>query len=887
MSCGNDCERPDRFPATIHNRPGLPRIDYRIGDYASFREHLLRQLDLAGPLQEWSHRGADDPAIALLEGTALVAEVIAFYQSLYANEAFLRTAAWRDSVSRLVQLTGYRLAPGIGGEATFALLVTGSGPVTVPAGFGVRVPLEGQDQAAVFESREESIAFPAQNAFRLHPPRGGPQPVAAGLTELELAAVDGERRLDLRQAQGLRAGDRLLLLPDDHRFDADGGAVSPGWQQAPAEILIVRETENLLDRVIVRFDGALVVPRGTRVRARLIGRSFRHFGHSAPARFGGEVDPLTGIQSIGRTRYRRPLDTDLAGEAGLYSGLAADRMLLDGEVDDLPAGADLICQGRYRRGHGGGTRRLTVTRRIRSWRLDSALWGGTGGSCTVIELDRPLIANPSLAGAVADLRQLLFHETLGPELILEAPRRQASGAFTGVELHYFGRYRDARDLSGRELMLRHDDGRLQTVTVTSRVGPAELAGRDRENDWMWPLQLSEPPLFEREAFDERAPRVMVYGNLLHAEQGESQPEVVLGSGDARQAFQTFALPRGPLTWLLRPEATPAQVPELTVYVDGLAWQQVEVLYGQGPRARVYVVREDDDGNSHVQFGDGVTGARLPSGRNNVVAVYRTGSGARGAAAGKASPTAGLTQLQRIEMPGPAVGGGDPETADQARQAAPQRLQSLDRLVGLSDYEAEALALPGVNKARAEWLAPSGVPLVRITVLTAGGDPADIVRVQQSLDGYNRCRGAARYPIRVRPGRRRWLYLSLHVGHDAAYRSDDLVRELHAILGVAGTGTGTGRGLFGEASRQLGQGAHLSQVLAAAQGLEGVTWARADAFQALDPGTAAGDDPLAIGPPAAPRRMAAIGCPGDAILALHLRHLVLLPVREAATGECTT
>ena len=40
--------------------------------------------------------------------------------------------------------------------------------------------------------------------------------------------------------------------------------------------------------------------------------------------------------------------------------------------------------------------------------------------------------------------------------------------------------------------------------------------------------------------------------------------------------------------------------------------------------QVYVAREDKDGNSFVQFGDGKTGMRLPSGKNNVKAVYRTG-----------------------------------------------------------------------------------------------------------------------------------------------------------------------------------------------------------------------------------------------------------------------
>ena len=40
------------------------------------------------------------------------------------------------------------------------------------------------------------------------------------------------------------------------------------------------------------------------------------------------------------------------------------------------------------------------------------------------------------------------------------------------------------------------------------------------------------------------------------------------------------------------------------------------------------VHTDDDGRTTVQFGDGISGARLPTGVENVRAVYRKGSGGR-------------------------------------------------------------------------------------------------------------------------------------------------------------------------------------------------------------------------------------------------------------------
>src|SRR4030095_15847875 len=104
--CRNDCLSPLAFPRRIFNRPGLSRINYRIGDYADIREALLLNLDKEDKLSGWTHRGADDPGIALLEGASILGDILTFYQELYANEAYLNTAQWRDSISDLVKPLG-------------------------------------------------------------------------------------------------------------------------------------------------------------------------------------------------------------------------------------------------------------------------------------------------------------------------------------------------------------------------------------------------------------------------------------------------------------------------------------------------------------------------------------------------------------------------------------------------------------------------------------------------------------------------------------------------------------------------------------------------------------------------------------------------------------
>ena len=86
------------------------------------------------------------------------------------------------------------------------------------------------------------------------------------------------------------------------------------------------------------------------------------------------------------------------------------------------------------------------------------------------------------------------------------------------------------------------------------------------------------------------------------------------------------------------------------------------------------------------------GARLPSGINNVVARFRTGNGALGPTKTSTKPTAGsrLDRLDKLALAGEVHGGAAPEDGDKARIAAPGKLQSLDRLVSLRDYESEAL-----------------------------------------------------------------------------------------------------------------------------------------------------------------------------------------------------
>jgi len=341
MSCEHDCTVPPVFPKPIANRPGLARIDYRIGTYAELRAHLLDALDKTPELAAWTHRGTDDPGIALLESAAVVGDILTYYQSLYANEAYLRTAQWRTSIMDLVRLLGYRLAPGVGGEAVFALaLKERAEPVVVPSGFGLKAQVGADTKPSEFETSESLTAYAHLSKFRLYRPRKGAQTIASGANALELKSVGGataseSAKTDLAdiQALKLKSGDRVLLMP---------AAIS-----GKTEIMVVDKVETQLDRRIVTFKGNFTTSHGTQVTAYKLKRSFRHFGNNAPA-FLTTVSGTSVFQSP--TDFTRRVFTGSAHDAAWvdsdhYSTLATTDMPLDQKVNDLVPGGKLVCQG--------------------------------------------------------------------------------------------------------------------------------------------------------------------------------------------------------------------------------------------------------------------------------------------------------------------------------------------------------------------------------------------------------------------------------------------------------------------------------------------------------------------------------------------------------------
>ncbi|MEM6354043.1 MAG: putative baseplate assembly protein, partial [Cyanobacteria bacterium P01_D01_bin.14] len=109
-------------PLATANRPGLTALHYRVGTHATFLKTMLARLssqDLPA-LAALRTRDPRDPAIALLDAWATVADVLTFYQERIANEGYLRTATERRSILELAQLVDYQLRPGVASSVYLA-----------------------------------------------------------------------------------------------------------------------------------------------------------------------------------------------------------------------------------------------------------------------------------------------------------------------------------------------------------------------------------------------------------------------------------------------------------------------------------------------------------------------------------------------------------------------------------------------------------------------------------------------------------------------------------------------------------------------------------------------------------------------------------------------
>jgi hypothetical protein len=201
-------------PQAESNLPGLSSIAYRTGTWATFKQSMLARLSSADypALAALKTRDDDDISIAFLDATAVVLDILTFYQERLANESYLRTATQLNSLTHLSRLIGYQPSPGVGASTYLAFTLraaTGlpanpnTTAITIPAGTTVQsVPGQGQTPQS-FQTTADILAKPDWNALPVQTTL--PWAPYAGQTSTWLAGT----------ATQLNPGDALLIVGDE------------------------------------------------------------------------------------------------------------------------------------------------------------------------------------------------------------------------------------------------------------------------------------------------------------------------------------------------------------------------------------------------------------------------------------------------------------------------------------------------------------------------------------------------------------------------------------------------------------------------------------------------------------------------------------------------
>jgi predicted phage baseplate assembly protein len=856
--CGCCAGTGAQTPEVIDNRPSLPAIRFRAGVHSQFKATLLAALSSQdrSALRRLRTRASDDFTIALLDAFACTADVLTFYSERIANEAYLRTATERRSVLELARAIGYELAPGVAAGVMLAFTIEGGagapGTAIIPKGTKVQSIPGPEEKPQVYETSLEFTARASWNELR--PRMTRPQELSTSATFLFFQGT----------ATNLKPGDVLVLATAVDAVAKRVGLVAVDRQRNITRVDFARTpapvpayqppARRKLDlklnvgpatsNVFQDFFGANTAVSGSVVKTASYFGTWKtdqiveHFQQRPPS--PPPLDPLEGVFIL-RTRvgffgHNAPRQESLPKPENTRAGRVAAN-------DPLPKSWD-----------GSNARSIWEDSQGNSYNSDD----NTKRSDVFLE---------RVVAEVTEKSWVVFDNAAAPLRpfrvagVTEESRADygLSGKCTALAL---------RDKQGKQLdaAARSDDFKTRRTTAyvqSERLDLAEipisdalLAGQTELPLDQLDFQLQEgqtlaltgevtdPAYVHGGEFVEIAnlrhgdrvttitfraglkngyvrSTVALNGNVVPATHGETTQEV-LGSGDAAQPFQHFALKQKPLTYAFPPDAGQPES-SLEIRVDDVKWREAATFYESGPKDRVYIVRRADDGTTTVQFGDGRRGVRLPSGRENVRAVYRKGIGLEGLVK-EEQISLMLTQplgVKGVSNPLSPQGAEDPQSLDDARTNAPRTVLTLDRVVSLQDYEDFARDFPGVDKAHAAWAWAGQTRGVLLTLLgpngleiSENGQPADPLRTALARQGL------PRVPVRIVSRRPSLFAISGIVRVDA----DRVPSKVEAAVRTAMLDA------FSFAAREFGRGVHLSEIIAVIQNVPGVAFIDVTGFQ---------------------------------------------------------
>jgi hypothetical protein len=753
-------------------------IAYRVGTRADFTSTILARLSSTDfPALGGLHtRSDDDVTVALCDSFATLADVLTFYQERIANESYLRTAVERRSVLELARLIGYQLAPGVAASTAFAFTLEqapgqpalAARPVVIAAGSRVQsIPDDGQDPqnfetVAAITARVEWNAMPARSCETL--------PISSGLTELYL---DGT-------ATQLQVGDAILIVGSERAADPSSEAWDVRWLEK-IEVDLARGLTRVSWTTGLGSPWTATGPAAQGIHVYAFRQRSGLFGHNAPdprmifstmnpdpnhlttdstyanwsgyAINGGVIDLDASYPKIARGSWvvlaggTTPAQwPEPEGYVELYQVLSVSQPSraafgLSGKLSRIVPDTTVNLDKFPLRDSFVLAQSDELSRAERP--LVYPLYGSTLGLDVLADALCPgqllaISGKRQRVAVAADTTGVAFpdqptrvarpNESFIMRAPTEDPAKPGIQALAPEELDpaaphvatwrwllYDHDGQDLTILAPAAAMLLQPAAKADLVVSESA---AIAAGADAvvSDGEVTTLALRDPLAY---CYDRAT--TTVNANVAPATHGESVGEIA-GGGDAGSTGQSFALKQSPLTYVSSASDPSGRAAALAVRVNNLLWSEVPTLYGQGPSDRVFACSQDDAGTTTIGFGDGIMGARLPTGQNNVRLAYRKGLGAAGnLRAGQLTTLLSRALgVKAVTNPSPSTGGQDAEVLSDARANAPLRMLTLDRAVSLQDYADFARSFAGIAKSSAWWIAGGRARGIYLTVAGPAG-----------------------------------------------------------------------------------------------------------------------------------------------------------------------
>jgi hypothetical protein len=866
--CGCCAGTSVQTPQVPSNAPGLAAVSYRAGTWATFKESLLARLSSTDypALAALKTPSDDDFTIAFLDATSVVLDILTFYQERLANESYLRTAGQLRSLTELARLIGYQPAPGVAASTYLAFTLKDTPgqaddpsalAITIPKGTQAQsVPAQGQ-KPQTFETSADILAKPDWNALAVSTTQ--PWVPRLGDTSVWLQGV----------ATQLQPGDLILIVGDER---ANSKVPNNNWD---VRVVATAAADAKNNRTLVTWTEPLgshtVLPAQQNPKFYAFRQRAALFGYNA-------LDPLlldsTTFASLTKAGLLSGNDWSFANTGLANAGLIdldsvypkitpggwIGLIRPDGNHSRSPSGiVDLyqvksvttVSEAEF--GLSAKISRVAadINFFLEDYYANRRHTSALAQSDVLEVLEQPLTY--PLYGAILDLEELR-PDLVGAKVVALFGKRQKIAVNDGVtSLSFIPDDKpvaaplnpgDVLTVTGLTNPPLNPDGSpsdwSHSASVTS-LNVEDAAGRPGsvqaalELFTLVPSDPKDPQVSEFALVTSvdtvltphPHTRISLKSNLVNcyeraattvnanvglATHGQSVSEI-LGSGNASTSNQEMSLKQSPLTYTQAPTPT-GRESSLQVQVNSVAWTEVTSLYGQEPSARVFATLNESDGTADVRFGDGVEGATLPTGQNNIRANYRIGSGLAGnVAAGAIS-----TLLDRplgvsgVANPEAATGGQDAQSLDDIRSNAPQSVLTLGRAVSITDYQNFASTFAGIAKAYALWI-PCG-PGRGVFLTVAGvagaalppGNPT-LVNLATALQNY----GNPLVPIAIRSFLETTFGFSADLRYDPAYDQPTVKSQVLQKLSQT----------FNFQPRSFGQGVSSDEVAAVIQAVPGV------------------------------------------------------------------